>query len=304
MFSTTRRTALFALPLAAAMLTMVGCGSDTDNAAEASDSNTLFFSAIPDDNKTELAQRYQLLADYLSEKLEVEVAYNPSSNYTASVEAFKAGDIQLAWFGGGSGVQARTAVEGANAIAQGKVDPQYKSYFIANVNSGLMPSEDFPMGMEGKTFTFGSSGSTSGRIMPEYFLKEATGKGPEEFFGHPNKFSGSHDLTAEQVQDGTVQCGAMNYKTYDRLVASGKIDPAKCIKIWTTPDYPDYNWTAHPDLEKRFGAGFTEKLQKVLVGITDPEILLALDRPEGIIAATNADFQPVADTMKILGLLR
>ncbi|MFT4649090.1 MAG: phosphonate transport system substrate-binding protein [Glaciecola sp.] len=286
------------------MLTMVGCGSDTDNAAEASDSNTLFFSAIPDDNKTELAQRYQLLADYLSEKLEVEVAYNPSSNYTASVEAFKAGDIQLAWFGGGSGVQARTAVEGANAIAQGKVDPQYKSYFIANVNSGLMPSEDFPMGMEGKTFTFGSSGSTSGRIMPEYFLKEATGKGPEEFFGHPNKFSGSHDLTAEQVQDGTVQCGAMNYKTYDRLVASGKIDPAKCIKIWTTPDYPDYNWTAHPDLEKRFGAGFTEKLQKVLVGITDPEILLALDRPEGIIAATNADFQPVADTMKILGLLR
>ncbi|MDF1837313.1 MAG: putative selenate ABC transporter substrate-binding protein [Planctomycetota bacterium] len=303
MFSTTRRTALFALPLAA-MLTLVGCSSDSGDAAEASESGTLYFSAIPDDNKTELAARYQLLADYLSEKLEVKVAYNPSSNYSASVESFKAGDIQLAWFGGGSGVQARTAVEGAHAIAQGKVDPQYKSYFIANVDSGLTPSDDFPMGMEGKTFTFGSPGSTSGRIMPEYFLKEATGKGPEEFFGHPNKFSGSHDLTAEQVQDGTVQCGAMNYKTYDRLVANGKIDPAKCIKIWTTPDYPDYNWTAHPDLEKRFGAGFTEKLQKVLIEITDAEILKALDRPEGLIVATDADFQPVADTMKELGLLR
>lgn len=303
MFNTTRRTALFALPLAA-MLTLVGCGSDSADPAKAADSGTLYFSAIPDDNKTELAARYKLLADYLSEKLEVEVAYNPSSSYTASVESFKAGDIQLAWFGGGSGVQARVAVEGAHAIAQGKVDPNYKSYFIANVDSGLTPTDSFPMGMEGKTFTFGSSGSTSGRIMPEYFIKQNTNKGPEDFFGHPNKFSGSHDLTAEQVQDGTVQCGAMNYKTYDRLVASGKIDPAKCIKIWTTPDYPDYNWTAHPDLEKRFGAGFTDKLQKVLIEITDAEILKALDRPEGLIVATDADFQPVADTMKELGLLR
>lgn len=292
------------LPILALVPFIFGCGSDSETAANDERSDTLFFSAIPDDNKTELASRYQLLADYLSEKLGVTVSYNPSSNYTASVEAFKAGDIQLAWFGGGSGVRARNAVEGAHAIAQGKVDPKYKSYFIANVNSGLTPSDSFPMGMEGKTFAFGSSGSTSGRIMPEYFLKQETGKGPEEFFGHPNKFSGSHDLTAEWVQDGTVQCGALNYKTYDRLVASGKIDPAKCIKIWTTPDYPDYNWTAHPDLDKRFGAGFTDKLQKILVDITDPEILKALDRPEGLILATNADFDPVADTMRELGLLR
>ncbi len=292
------------LPLLALVPFIVGCGSRTDANANDARSDTLFFSAIPDDNKTELAARYQLLANYLSEELGVTVSYNPSSNYTASVEAFKAGDIQLAWFGGGTGVQARNAVKGAHAIAQGKVDPQYKSYFIAHVDSGLQPSESFPMGMANKTFTFGSPNSTSGRIMPEYFIKEATSKGPEAFFGHPNKFSDSHDITAEQVQDGTVQCGALNYKVYDRLVAEGKIDASKCIKIWTTPHYPDYNWTAHPDLEKRFGAGFTQKLQDALVGITDPEILKAMDRPEGLIMATDKDFQPVADTMRSLGMLR
>ncbi|MBL4769883.1 MAG: putative selenate ABC transporter substrate-binding protein [Planctomycetes bacterium] len=304
MLSTIGRFSLLTLPLVVGVSLLASCGSNAEDTTSASESKTLFFSAIPDDNKTELASRYQLLADYLTEKLEVPVSYNASSSYTASVEAFKAGDIQLAWFGGGSGVQARNAVEGAHAIAQGKVDPKYKSYFIANVNSGLTPSDSFPMEMEGKTFAFGSPGSTSGRIMPEYFLKLNTGKGPEEFFGHPNKFSGSHDLTAEWVQDGTVQCGAMNYKTYDRLVASGKIDPAKCIKIWTTPDYPDYNWTAHPDLDKRFGAGFTARLQKVLVDITDPKILKALDRPEGLITATSADFDTVATKMRELGLLR
>ncbi|MCA9003263.1 MAG: phosphate/phosphite/phosphonate ABC transporter substrate-binding protein, partial [Planctomycetes bacterium] len=216
-----KRLAALALPLASVLF--AACSTSADESANAG-SKTLYFSAIPDDNKTELAARYQLLADYLHDKLDVKVAYRPAANYSASIESFKAGDIQLAWFGGVSGVQAREAVPGAHAIAQGKVDPTYKAYFIANASAGLEPTDTFPMAMEGKTFTFGDEGSTSGRIMPQYFLTQATGKSPEEFFGHPNKFSGSHDRTAEMVQDGTVQCGALNYKTYDRLVAEGKID--------------------------------------------------------------------------------
>ncbi len=304
MLAKTGRFASLCLPLIPLIFLGFGCGAKAQTNGAETDTPTLFFSAIPDDNKTELASRYQLLADHLSEKLGVPVSYNPSSNYTASVEAFKAGDIQLAWFGGATGVQARNAVKGAHAIAQGKVDPQFKSYFIAHVDSGLQPTESFPMEMANKTFTFVSSNSTSGRIMPEYFIRQASNQSPEEFFGHPNKFSTSHDLTAEQVQDGTVQCGALNYVTYDRLVAEGKIDASKCIKIWTTPDYPDYNWTAHPDLEERFGEGFTKKLQDALIGITDAAILKALDRPEGLILATDEDFQPVANTMKSLGMLR
>jgi len=265
---------------------------------------TLTFSAIPDDNKTELAARYQKLAEYLTAQLNVPVRYNPAASYTLSVEAFKAGDIQLAWFGGVTGVQARRAVEGARAIAQGKVDPQYKSYFIANASTGIQPSDTFPMGMRGKNFTFGSEDSTSGRVMPEFFLRQATGQSPAEFFGHANRFSGSHDRTAEMVQDGTMDCGALNYKTYDRMVAEGKIDPKVCVNVWTTPTYPDYNWTAHPILEARYGAGFIDRLQQALVAIEDPELLKALDRPEGLIAATNAEFEPIETTLVEMGFLR
>ncbi|MEZ6004207.1 MAG: putative selenate ABC transporter substrate-binding protein [Planctomycetota bacterium] len=280
-----------------------GAQSDSTEGSSAS-SEALVFSAIPDDNKTELRQRYNLIADHLSKELGIPVLYNPSANYDTSVAAFKAGDIQLAWFGGVSGVQARVAVPGAVAIAQGVVDPQYKSYFIANAAAGITPGDTFPMALAGQPFTFGDAMSTSGRVMPEFYIRKETGKSPEEFFGHPNKFSGSHDLTAEQVQDGTVMAGALNYKTYDRLVADGKIDPAKAILVWTTPTYPDYNWTAHPVLEERYGKGFTAKLQKALVGIQDPALLKALDRPEGLIEASNADFEPVAETMKNMGMLR
>ena len=267
-------------------------------------SKTLRFTAIPDHNSTELMAKFTPLADYLAEQLGVAVEYVPMSDYAASVETFKNGDVQLAWFGGLTGAQARAAVPGARAIAQGVEDPTFKSYFIANVDTGLEPSAEFPMEFAGKSFTFGSQDSTSGRLMPEFYIREHTGKSPEDFFGKPNNYSGSHDKTAELVQAGTFETGAINYVTYDKMVAAGKIDPAVCRIIWTTPTYADYNWTAHPSLDKNFGAGFTDKLQAALVGMKDPKLLSAVDRTQGLIKASNADFQAIADLARELGFVR
>lgn len=265
---------------------------------------TLRFTAIPDHNSTELREKFEPLAEYLGEQLGVEVEYVPTSSYPASVDAFKNGDVQLAWFGGLTGVQAREAVDGARAIAQGKVDPHYKSYFIANADTGIERSDKFPMELAGKSFTFGSEASTSGRLMPSYFITKETGKSPEEFFGSPSNFSGSHDKTAKLVEAGTFEAGALNYKTYDKMVAKGDLDPERCRLVWVTPDYADYNWTAHPMLDEMFGAGFTGKLADALIGITDPALLAAVDRPEGLIPATNADFESIRRLAMELGFLR
>ncbi len=283
----------------ALLLSVAGCGREPS-----ASSDTLRFTAIPDDNTTELREKFEPLAEHLTGVLGVPVRYVPTSSYVASVEAFKTGDVQLAWFGGLTGVQARAAVPGARAIAQGKVDPTFKSYFIAHASSGLEPGDDFPAAIAGKTFTFGSESSTSGRLMPEHFIRAHTGRSPEELFGAPNHYSGSHDKTALLVQAGTFQVGALNYKTYDRMVAEGKIDPEVCVRIWVTPGYTDYNWTAHPQLEEDLGRGFTERLQAALIGLTEPELLGAVTRPEGLILATNEDFEPIEELARDLGFLR
>ncbi|MFT7485926.1 MAG: phosphonate transport system substrate-binding protein, partial [Candidatus Paceibacteria bacterium] len=238
--------------------------------------DTLRFSAIPGENTSLMIEKFGALATHLSAELGVPVQYVHVSDYGASVEAFKNGDVSLAWFGGLTGVRARRAVSGAEAIAQGKVDPAYKSYFIANKNSGLTPSDEFPMQLQGKSFTFGSDSSTSGRLMPEFFMREATGKSPKEFLGSEMNFSGNHDRTLQLVQDGTFDAGVLSYKTYDTRLAEGKVDEEKVFILWTTPAYPDYSWNAHPNLEERFGSGFTEKLQKALVAIEDPALLDAM----------------------------
>ncbi len=266
--------------------------------------NVLRFTAIPDHNATELKQKYDPVARYLSGKLGVPVEYVPAADYQASVEMFKNGDVQLAWFGGLTGVQARHAVPGARAIAQGAEDPQYYSYFIAHASTGLQRSERFPTALAKFPFTFGSESSTSGRLMPEYFIRKETGKTPSEFFEHPYGFSGSHTKTAELVRDGTrVKAGALNYRTYEEMAADGRIDPETVRIVWKTPPYPDYNFTAHPKLETMFGAGFIDRLQQALLEMTDPELLAAFQRSR-FIEARNEDFERIAEVARELGMLR
>ncbi len=264
----------------------------------------LRFSAIPDANTTELAEKYDVVARYLADALGIPVEYVPAADYSASVEAFRNGDVQLAWFGGLTGAQARAAVPGARAIAQGRIDPAFKSYFVAHASTALTLSETFPMELAGMRFTFGSDTSTSGRLMPEYFIRQNTQQSPPEFFGAPNTYSGNHDNTAKLVEAGTFQAGALSYKRYDAMVAEGLLEPELCRVIWVTPEYPDYNWTAHPVLDERFGPGTIDRLQAALVAARDPALLAAMQREEGLIEATNADFQPIHDIAVELEFLR
>jgi len=276
--------------------TPAGAGNDSGS--------VLRFTAIPDHNATDLKQKYDPVARYLSERLGVEVVYVPAADYQASVEMFKNGDVQLAWFGGLTGVQARQAVPRARAIVQGKEDQQYYSYFIAHASTGIERTEAFPLEIARHPFTFGPPSSTSGRLMPEFFIRENTGKSPAEFFEQPFGFSGSHSKTAELVARGaSVKAGVLNYLTYEHMVDAGRIDADVCRVVWQTPPYPDYNLSAHPALERMFGEGFIDRVQATLVSMDDPELLAAFER-SSLIPATNEQFDEIAEVARALGMLR
>ncbi len=262
----------------------------------------LRFSAIPDQDETRLREKFAPVAEYLSRNLGVPVEYVHATRYADAVDLFKNGDIQLAWFGGLTGVQARHAVPGARAIAQGAEDPEFYSYFIAHRDAGIEPADTFPRDIAGRRFTFGSMGSTSGRLMPEAFIREHTGQGPRDFLGAVS-FSGSHDRTVELVASGQFEVGAVNYKVYERRIAEGLTDPSVVQVIWKTPVYADYNFTAHPDLEARFGRGFIDRLQQVLVDMKSPELLAAFPR-RALVPARNEDFEAIRDLAKQLEFIR
>lgn len=291
--------------LAALSLILAGCG-DQAGPSPAKGEATLYLSAIPDEKITEQKAKFDKLAEYLAGKLGVKVEFLFSKDYADSVTKFKNGEVHLVWFGGLSGVQARLAVPGAQAIAQGIEDPDYKSYFIANKATGLQPSEAFPAAIKDLTFTFGSPGSTSGRLMPTYFImRNNGGVEPDKWFAQTPGFqlSGGHVATANAVADGIYQVGAINYKTYDDLVANDPKVAENTVKIWTTPSYADYNFTIHPEVETLFGEGFIGKVRQALIDTpAGSEALKAINRAS-IIAAKNEDFEGIQKTAVELKLL-
>lgn len=259
------------------------------------------FTAIPDQDERLLQKRFAKVAAYLEQELDVPVTYLPVNSYAAAVTAFRNNQVQLAWFGGLSGVQARARVPGSQAIAQGVEDTAFRSYIIAHQSSGLSPDDELSDGLKGMRFTFGSKGSTSGRLMPEFFLRQHFGQAPDELFTKVG-FSGDHSRTIALVESGAYQVGAVNFQVWERAVQEAKVDTEKVQVIWRSPAYPDYQWTIRGDVEQRWGAGFMQRVQTALLSMTAPDLLAAFPR-SGFIAATNEEFEPIADTARDIGLM-
>jgi phosphonate transport system substrate-binding protein len=270
--------------------------------AHAQDKPAFVFTAIPDQDETRLVERFTRVAEHLQRKLGIPVKYLPVKSYPAAVTAFTNGQVQLAWFGGFTGVQARRQVAGSEAIAQGAEDVAFKSFFIANSKTGLTLSKEFPKQIAGRSFTFGSRASTSGRLMPEYFIRSAFGgRGPEEVFARVG-FSGDHSRTIQLVQSGAYEVGVLDYSVWELDKQGGKVDAAQVGVIWESPTFPDYQWTVRGGVDGVYGTGFTEKLRATLIAIDDPAILTQFARSK-FIPAKNADYGPIEEVGKLTNLL-
>lgn len=259
------------------------------------------FTAIPDEDESQLEQRFIAVGQYLSDALDVEVRYVPVKSYAAAVSAFRNNQVQLAWFGGLSGVQARARVPGSQVLAQGVEDQAFWSYLIAHESTGLEAGDRIDDRMRGMTFTFGSKSSTSGRLIPEFYLREHFGEAPEDVFDRVG-FSGSHSRTLRLVESGSYQVGAINYAVWQRELEAGNIDTDAVKIIWQTPSYPNYQWSIRGDVDQQFGEGFTERVKAALLALDDPELLARFPR-SAFVPANNSDYDPIKETAQAVGLI-
>lgn len=264
-------------------------------------SQVFTFTAIPDQDETRLKQRFSKVAAYLTEQLGTEVRYIPVKSYSAAVTAFRNNQVQLAWFGGLSGVQARRLVKHSKAIAQGYEDQFFKTYIISHHRTGLKLANELPESTKGLTFVFGSKGSTSGRLMPEFYLRKQYQLPPVDIFKRVG-FSGDHSRTIALVQSGAYDLGAVNYKVWDRELSEGKIDLEKVSVIWQTPSYPDYQWTIRGDVDAVWGEGFSQGVRTALLSMQEPALLASFPRTR-FVPAESADYQKIYDSAKSIGLI-
>lgn len=306
----TRRGLLLGALAVPAVPVLAACGGGSGGAGSGGSGaarTTLGISAIPDQDPELLNRLYGTVADCVAAATDLDVEYRPVTDYTAVVRAFQRGDVHLVWMGGLTGVQARELVPGATAIAQRDIDADFRSLFIANRSAGLQPFDDVSglSALAGKSLTFGSETSTSGRLMPQYFMDQA-GIGVDDLSGPPG-FSGSHDATIEAVASGAFQVGAVNEQVFTATQEAGEVDLSDVVVLFRTPGYADYHWLVRPDLDEEFGDGTTQRLQDFLLGLDEggekeAEILELFGAAE-FIEADDAAYDELEEVARAQGLL-
>jgi len=253
--------------------------------------------AIPDESPTELARKAAPLVKYLEQRLGVRVEYTPVTDYAAAVEALANQQVDLAWLGGFTFVQALHRSRGKVVpLVQRAEDEQFRSVFITT-DPAIRSLAD----LKGRSLTFGSPSSTSGHLMPRSFLL-AAGIDPDRDLKRV-AFSGAHDATAAAVASGKVDAGALNISVWEKLVADRKVDANRVRVFHTTPPYYDYNWTAHADLP----AGQRERLVQAFLELSPAtaegrEILL-LQRATRFVPTRAENYRGIEAAARNAGLL-
>jgi len=260
---------------------------------------TLKVSAIPDEAPTELQRKFAPLGTYLEANIGMPVEFIPVTDYAATVEGLAAKKLDMVWYGGFTFVQARIRTNGtAMPLVQRAEDEKFQSVFITQPNSGINSLAD----VKGKTFTFGSPSSTSGHLMPRWFLLQQ-GLDPDKDFRRV-AFSGAHDATALQVAGGKVDAGAMNISVWHKMLEEKKLDPSQIKVFYTTPPYYDYNWTVRGDLDP----ALVQKLKDAFLGLdpTQPahKEILDLQRASKFIPTTPENYKSIEQAARSAGLLK
>lgn len=277
---------------------------------DAAFSGTLRVGAIPDQDPEILQRSYDRLAGLLEVRLPgVSVRYVPVTDYQGAVSGFRAGDLDLVWFGGLTGVQARLEVPGAEAILRRDMDGRFTSVFITRPDSGLAPMAEVSdlSAVAGRSLTFGSESSTSGRLMPQHFLARAGVDVASDLDGPPG-FSGSHDATIELVRAGAYDVGAVNSQVWDARLADGSVDETEVVEIFRTPPYADYHWVVQPGLDARFGSGFRSALIDAFTALepedpTEAEVL-AFFGADAFVPTTDDDYDDIEAVAREIGAIR
>ncbi len=267
--------------------------------AAAAQDAVLRVSAIPDEAPTELQRKFKPLGEYLAKETGMQVQFTPVTDYAAVVEGLAARKIDLAWLGGFTFVQAKLRTQGgAVPIVQRAEDEKFTSRFIVPATSPAQSLAD----LKGKTFAFGSASSTSGHLMPRYFLLQQ-GINPDADF-KTVAYSGAHDATVAFVAAGRAEAGVLNASVMDKLVESGNANAAKVRVLATTPPYYDYNWTVRPGLDPVLTKKLTEAFLKLDPARPEHKEIMALQRASRFVPTRVSNYDGIESAARSAGLLK
>jgi len=249
---------------------------------------------IPAEDSRAMVRQSQAILDIVAKHTGMKIDAFVGSDYNATIEALRAGHVDVALLGPFSYVLATTVapVEAfAVTVIARTMQPSYKSIIIAAKDSPINSLAD----LKGKTFAFVDPGSTSGFMVPSAAFIKA-GITPEKDFKQV-MYSGGHDATIVSVGSGKVDAGSVADRIYERGCAKGLADCNKLKVVWTSPAIPNdpllYRKTLPEDLKAKIREAFFS-VKNLAFG--EMGTVARFD------PATDKDYDPIRDIASALKL--
>jgi len=273
------------------LLVALGCRSSGGNAPP-----VLRLAMIPSTDPGKIVRDSQPLVKYLESKTGTHVELVVPTNYAAVVEAIADNGVDIAYLGGFTFVQASRR-SGVQPLVQRDRDQNFHSVFITQPRSGINSLADLP----GHTFAFGDVNSTSGHLMPAYYMRGAN--------VDPSKltktlYTGGHDATALAVANGKVDAGAMDELVLANMIKAGKIKEDQVRIFYTTPAFFDYVWAARRGVDAKISDAFAGAFLRLDASNPDDKALLDLLNATKYVRAEDSSYDKLRQAAREEGLLQ
>ena len=277
----------------ALFLLLAGCGGGGEQGSD--DPEVLRVGLIPNQNPESVEAQYEPFGAYLSEQLGREVELTVPTSYNAVVEAMANDELDLAYFGGLTYVQARERAEVSPLVTEINPrtgDTMYRSVIIVPADSEIQQVSE----LQDEDFAFGSVSSTSGSLYPAIMLRDA-GIDYRTDLGNFN-YTNGHDATAQAVANGQVDAGGLEDRILYNLQDEGTVDADAVRVIEESEPIEGYPWVVRDALPD----DLKEAIAEAFLNIDDPA-LLDLLRAQGYERVEAEDYAYVQEQARELGLL-
>src|SRR5919107_5898932 len=282
------------------VLALVGCGGGGGSASTGGgqgwdDPDSLRVGVVPNQNPEKVEAEYEPFGDYLSEQLGRKVELSVPTSYSAVVEAMVNDQLDLAYFGGLSYVQARNRADVTPLVTE--INPRtgdttYHSIIIVPADSDIQDVSE----LRGRNFAFGSASSTSGSLYPAIMLQNA-GIDYRTDLGEFT-YTGGHDATAQAVANGSVDGGGVEDRILYDLQEDGKVDQGSIGTVEVSDPIEGYPWVVRGALSDNL----KEQIAQAFLNIDNPALLHLL-RAQGYERVEPNDYDYLDERASELDLL-
>ncbi|MES2106079.1 MAG: phosphonate ABC transporter substrate-binding protein [Pseudomonadota bacterium] len=226
---------MFQKLLAATSMTLAAAAFTLSMPVHAQEAAAINFGFISTESSQNLRQDWQPVIDDMSKKLGVKVNAFFAPDYAGVIEAMRFNKVQVAWLGNKSALEAVDRANGEIFAQTVNADGSFGYYSMIAVHkdSPAKSLEDVLGNAKNLTFGIGDPNSTSGFLVPSYYVFAQHNMNPKTAF---KTIRGSnHEANILAVANKQVDAAVFASDTYDRISARQPEVASQLRVVWKSP---------------------------------------------------------------------